>query len=550
MVNRNRTITQGTATMLIGAAYLRCSDPRQDKSVDQQREVILQRAAQDGVHIPPENWFVDEGISGRSARKRRSYQRMIRCAESQRDRRRSRRRRPAQREPIDRLYVWAFSRLARNMTDCLRALAVLEEADIEVISLTEQDGQDRSIRKLIRPILAWLAERYSEELSHTVQRGMRSQAEKGLWVYGRPPFGYEVEDGRLVVTERTRPQLEVVQRVFQLADDSGDGATRIAAALTREGVAPPSRQDVERRVAPGAWRAKHVAGILKNPVYAGHSVNAGKIVARDTHEAAVDDSIIDRIQAQRALRDRNRKAGKGNGANRIRNGDRGLLTPWLRCDTCGGAVCVSPGGSAKNRTYLYYCSTRQKNPEACAGISVRADKLDRLVLDAIEERVLTPENVRTLVADTIAQLGETPDEALAAQRAQLQDRIGDLDATIRRTAAQVINGLIDEDDAKVLNAPPLAQREQARLELAALPSQRVLPSPDEIDPERFRAEVLRAWREAPLEDRREALGKLLSEVRLSPGGVTIRYGLGGYHIHDPYGPPYAPMSLRDPSGSS
>ena len=43
--------------MIIGAAYLRCSDPRQDKSVEQQREVIAQRAAQDGVHIPPENWF-------------------------------------------------------------------------------------------------------------------------------------------------------------------------------------------------------------------------------------------------------------------------------------------------------------------------------------------------------------------------------------------------------------------------------------------------------------------------------------------------------------
>jgi len=157
-------------------------------------------------------------------------------------------------------------------------------------------------------------------------------------------------------------------------------------------------------------------------------------------------------------------------------------------------------------------------------------------LDAIEDRVLTPENVQMLVKDTIVQLAETPDEALAAQREQLEARITELDATIRRTAAQVINGLIDEDDAKVLNAPLLAQREQARLELAALPTQRVLPAPDEIDSERFRAEVLRAWHDAPLEDRREALGKLLSEVRLSPGGVTIRYCLAGYQGHDPYGP--------------
>jgi len=71
--------------------------------------------------------------------------------------------------------VWAFSRIARNMFYCLRALATLDEAGIEVISLTEHDSGDRSMRKLIRPILAWLAERYSEELSSNVQRGMRSQ---------------------------------------------------------------------------------------------------------------------------------------------------------------------------------------------------------------------------------------------------------------------------------------------------------------------------------------------------------------------------------------
>ena len=44
----------------IGAAYLRCSDPRQDKSIDQQRVEIERRAAAEGVTIPPENWFIDE----------------------------------------------------------------------------------------------------------------------------------------------------------------------------------------------------------------------------------------------------------------------------------------------------------------------------------------------------------------------------------------------------------------------------------------------------------------------------------------------------------
>lgn len=133
---------------IVGAAYLRCSDPRQDKSIEQQRQEIKRRAAADGVVVPPENWFIDEGISGRSTKGRASYQQILRRAEAQRDaqRRRSRGSPP----PIGRLYVWAFSRIARNMFDCLRALADLDDADIEVVSLTEHDTGDRSMRKLIR----------------------------------------------------------------------------------------------------------------------------------------------------------------------------------------------------------------------------------------------------------------------------------------------------------------------------------------------------------------------------------------------------------------
>lgn len=37
---------------LVGAAYLRCSDPRQDKSLEQQRAEIERRAAADAVVIP------------------------------------------------------------------------------------------------------------------------------------------------------------------------------------------------------------------------------------------------------------------------------------------------------------------------------------------------------------------------------------------------------------------------------------------------------------------------------------------------------------------
>ncbi len=436
--------------------------------------------------------------------------------------------------PIERLYVWAFSRIARNMFDCLRALGALDDADIEVISLTEQDPADKSMRKLIRPILAWLAERYSEELATNVRRGQRSQAEKGLWQYGRPPFGYAVEDGRLVVTDETRPDFEVVQRVFTLADESGDGATRIAERLTREGIAPPSRTDLPRQHAGQAWRAKHVASMVKNTVYLGHMVHQGEIVARDTHEAAVDEATFDRIQAKRALRAKRRQGGKGNGANRLRAQERGLFTPWLRCGTCGSALCVSAGGNSKKRTWLYYCRTRMDNPAACPGVSVRVEELDGLLLDALEAEVLTEDRVAEMIREGAARLAGAPADRHAAERARLDAELAELDRKIRRAAAQVLDGLIEDEDAHAITAPLRARREQARLELATLPTAAPAPQVDAVDPTRFREAVREAWRARPMPARRAALARLIEEIRVSPGGVHITYG---YHHHDPYGPP-------------
>ena len=521
---------------ILGSAYLRCSDPRQDKSIEQQREEILKRASADGVAIPPENWFVDEGISGRSTKNRKSYLRLIARAEAQRDARYAKKKNaPA---PIDRLYVWAVSRVARNMFDCLRALATLDDAEIRVVSLTEPDAGDKSITKLIRPILAWLNERYSEELSKNVIRGMRSQAEKGFWQYGHAPFGYAIDRSsggqRLVVTDETRPAFEAVQRIFRDYVDGADGGMRIAERLTREGIQPPARADIDRAYAPGCWRPKHIQNILTSRTYLGHMVHDGTVVARDVHEAAVDEETFERVQAKRALRDHNRKDGQGNGENRLRMGERGLLTPWLRCGTCGGSVRVWQGGQRSKPTYLYYCATRQENPAACTGVSIRVEKLDKLVMDVVEQRVLSAENVERFVGETLTNLRDAPTDGVADERARLAAVIADLDKRIRATGAQVVAGVLDQEDAVAMNAPLREQRDLAKLQLGALPAKREEPGADEIDAEAFRAAVLEAWTDQPLEERRSALAQLLRKITLSPGGVKITYG---YCHHEPAGPP-------------
>ena len=518
----------------IASAYLRCSDPRQDKSIEQQRAEIERRAAVDGYVIPADNWFIDEGISGRSTKRRISYQAMIKRAELQRDAGTGRGRIVEGR--VERMYVWAFSRIARNMFDCLRAIAILDDANIDIVSLTENDTGDKSMRKLIRPILAWLAERYSEELSRNVSRGLHSQASKGFWAYGMRSFGYEtaaVQGGKkLVVTEATRADFDVVKRVFHIASESEDGAKRIAERMTREGIRPPFSGSHPREVGPGTWRSQHVHNILRNQVYCGHVMHKGEIVSRNAHEAAVDDETFARVYARRSLKNEGRKGGRGNGLSALATWQHGILTPWLRCGTCGGRVGLAESTVGGQKSWLYFCSTRRDVKANCPGISVRVTRLDTIVLDTIEKRVLAPENVKLMLAETVQALATADDGQTIAERDRLSALVADLDKRIRSTAAQVINGLIDEADARVMSVPLLAQRETARLHLAALPAQRQAPGADKVDADRFREAVLEAWKQRPLEERRQALSKVLDRVTLSPGGVHIAYSATGSCGHD------------------
>ena len=91
----------------IGAAYIRVStDEQTELSPDAQLRVILEQAKKDGVTIPPEFIFIEKkGISGRRAENRPEFQRMIAIAKNQNE------------SPFKRLYLWKFSRFARNQEE-------------------------------------------------------------------------------------------------------------------------------------------------------------------------------------------------------------------------------------------------------------------------------------------------------------------------------------------------------------------------------------------------------------------------------------------------
>ena len=168
--------------MQTAAAYIRVStDDQIEYSPDSQIKAIRKYAKDHDMILPEEFIFVDEGISGRKADKRPSFQRMIGTAK-------------IKPKPFDVILLWKFSRFARNRQDSIVYKSMLrKQCGIDVVSISEQLGDDNT-SILIEALIEAMDEYYSLNLAEEVKRGMTEKFSRG-GVVSQPPYGYMMKDG-------------------------------------------------------------------------------------------------------------------------------------------------------------------------------------------------------------------------------------------------------------------------------------------------------------------------------------------------------------------
>ena len=234
-------------TLEIGAAYIRVStDDQTELSPDAQLREIQKTAKADGYIIPAEFVFVEKrGISGRRAENRPEFQRMIATAKSQK---------PA---PFSRLYLWKFSRFARNQEESTFYKGILrKKCGVEIKSVSEPI-MEGMFGRLIETIIEWFDEYYSYNLSGEVLRGMTEKALRNGY-QSAPCLGYSaVGDGQPFTINE--PQYQIVEYIFR-AYHSGADMTRIARSCNDRGWRTQRGNPFERR---------SISRILQNHFYEG-----------------------------------------------------------------------------------------------------------------------------------------------------------------------------------------------------------------------------------------------------------------------------------------
>lgn len=286
--------------------------------------------------------------------------------------------------------VHKLDRFARNRYDSAFYKRELKMNGVRIISILEQlDDSPEAV--ILESVLEGMAEYYSKNLSREVRKGMNENALKGIHNGGTPPLGFNVNQDKTYSINETEAQ--AVRMIFDMYA-KGFGYMMIANTLNEQGY----------KTKRGSMFGKNsIAEILRNEKYLGRYVFNKRLSKKSGNRQFKSDDQITRIDdaLPRIISNEiwDKVHAKMNSQLKPRmNATRVyLLTGHLECGLCGsnyvGASYVR--GRNGEKYYIYACTNRDTK-NGCKNKNIRADKLEKYVIDFIKRELLSDDAIERL----------------------------------------------------------------------------------------------------------------------------------------------------------
>lgn len=268
---------------------------------------------------------------------------------------------------IDVVVVYKIDRLSRSLLDFADLLQVFDEHKVTFVSATQQIDTGSSAGRMMLNILMTFAQFEREIISERIRDKMASSRKKGMWVGGAVPFGYQVQDKKLVVHPR---DAQTVRFIYSRYMELGS-VPHLARELQENLLVGPKGRIV--------WRHETIYRILSNPTYLGKVAYKGEIYDGQ-HDALIPEKLWQEVQGALACRTHTRCSNQEMTA---------MLGGLLHCGHCGCAMYPYYTQKKNGRRYFYYrCGTSATTEShKCPIKSIAANDLDALVVEQIMELV-------------------------------------------------------------------------------------------------------------------------------------------------------------------
>jgi site-specific DNA recombinase len=304
-------------------------------SLDAQREACVAYIASQaglGWKLVPD-LYDDGGISG-GTMERPALQRLLQDIRNRR---------------VDVVVVYKIDRLTRSLMDFSRIVEIFDASSVSFVSVTQAFNTTSSMGRLTLNVLLSFAQFEREVTAERIRDKIAASKRKGMWMGGRVPFGYEVNDRKLTVNAK---QADVVRHLFCRYLEL-KSVLALADEFNRERPdLNPGEFDANGHASPPAWTRGKLYYLLSNQIYIGRIKHHAQHFDGE-HEAIIETEQFAEVQALLAKQSQRRKGSFYNDADIHRltgivfdeTGDR--LSP---------AYAINHG-----RRYRYYVSGRLKN---------------------------------------------------------------------------------------------------------------------------------------------------------------------------------------------
>jgi DNA invertase Pin-like site-specific DNA recombinase len=195
---------------------------------------------------------------------------------------------------INVVVVYKVDRLTRSLADFAKIVETFDRHGVSFVSVTQQFNTTTSMGRLTLNVLLSFAQFEREVTGERIRDKFLASRQKGLWMGGHPPLGYDLKERKLHVNEA---ESELVRRIFTAYADCRCIRT-LRDQLHAEGAA--SKQRISQAgIAYGGmpFSTGALYKILGNRTYLGLAVHKDKAYPGE-HPAIIDQDLWDRVHTQ------------------------------------------------------------------------------------------------------------------------------------------------------------------------------------------------------------------------------------------------------------
>ncbi|WP_312733859.1 recombinase family protein [Brevundimonas sp.] len=277
---------------------------------------------------------------------------------------------------IDVVVVYKVDRLTRSLADFSKIVDVLDRTGSSFVSVTQAFNTTTSMGRLTLNVLLSFAQFEREVTGERIRDKIAASKKKGLWMGGRPVFGYDPDGRTLTINPEEAEEVRwMFARYLEIKS-----VNRLIPELKARGVVSKRWINKAGEAQGGVPLGRGVLyQMLRNRIYIGE-ITHKEAIYPGQHPAIIDRETFDAAHALLDQSVRRRQPGKA------RPPHRGAPLAGLIYDSAGNLMSPVSAPRKGGATYRYYVSSvaqRGRPDEAGVHKRVPAPVIESMVREVV-----------------------------------------------------------------------------------------------------------------------------------------------------------------------